>query len=132
MSLDLTLLLAMVGMQTFFKFRKSQIRKFLGSFRYCKSTHFLDVTRETWAQIAHSQFFMVNPQIANPQISLVCQSANRKPANFLCHRTARMKRPIFKVRPFHGSPAKIWPQASLFGEFFLQNFESEHFKTIIV
>jgi hypothetical protein len=28
-----------------------------------------------------AKFVMINPQIANPQISLVCQSANRKSAN---------------------------------------------------
>jgi hypothetical protein len=43
-----------VGKQTFFEVRKSQIRKFLGS-----------------------------SAIANPQISQICQSANRKSANFL-------------------------------------------------
>jgi hypothetical protein len=54
-----------------------QIRKFLGSFLYHKIRKFLSCANP---QIAN--FYMVNPQIANPQISLVFQSANLKSGNF--------------------------------------------------
>jgi hypothetical protein len=48
----------------FLRIRKSQIRKFLGSFRYRKSANFLGVP------IANPQIIiMINPQIANSQIS---------------------------------------------------------------
>jgi hypothetical protein len=51
------------GKQTFYKVRKSQIRKFLGSFRYRKSANFLGVLSANW------QIVMINPQIENPQVS---------------------------------------------------------------
>ena len=46
-----------VGKQTFYKVRKSQIRKFLGSFRYRKSANFLGVLSANW------QIVMINPKL---------------------------------------------------------------------
>ncbi len=51
----------------------------MGSFRSRKSANFLGVPVRT-SQI--SKFFMINTQIANPQLFKVFQSANHKSANF--------------------------------------------------
>jgi hypothetical protein len=55
-----------VGKQIFLNVRKSQIHKFLGLFRYCKSANFLG---NASPQIANPQIFIIDPQIATPQIS---------------------------------------------------------------
>ncbi len=60
---------AKVAKQLFFK-----IRKFLGLIRNHKSANFWDM------QVR--KFLFIDPQIANPQILLVSQSANCKSANF--------------------------------------------------
>ncbi len=78
---------------------KSQILKFLGSFRY-----------------ANSQFCMINSHIDNPQIYLVCQSAYHKSANsqIFHHGTERTKYMLYKVLPLFGlymaKPPKISAQ----------------------
>jgi hypothetical protein len=46
---------------------KSANRKFLGSFRYCKSANYF--LRYSSPQIANPQIFMINPQIVNSQVS---------------------------------------------------------------
>jgi hypothetical protein len=49
----------------FIEVRKSQISKFLGSFRYRNYANFIGMPAP---QIANPQIFTINPQIANPQI----------------------------------------------------------------
>jgi hypothetical protein len=54
----------------------------------------------------------INPQIANLQISYVCQSANRKSANF------------YDIATLHQNS----PKSCLLGEFVRYKFELENFK----
>ncbi len=78
----------MVGTKFFFVSPQTQIRKFFDSFRNRKSTNFWGVPVRK-SQIR--KFLMINPQIANPKISLVSQSAIANPlvckekAVFLIH-----------------------------------------------
>jgi hypothetical protein len=70
-----------VGTQNFFLLvRKSQIRKFSGSFRNHKSANF-------WGLLVRKspirKFVLINPQITNPKIPLWSQFANSKYANLL-------------------------------------------------
>ncbi len=67
-------LAAKVGTLIFFKTADC---KFLGSFRNRKSTNLWGVLVRK-SQIR--RFVMINPQIANPKISLMFQSPNRKSA----------------------------------------------------
>ncbi len=62
-----------VGMQTFSYVHKSQIHNFMGSFQIHKSTKTAN---------RKCNFVMIDLRIANPQISLVFQSANYESANF--------------------------------------------------
>jgi hypothetical protein len=57
-------------------FLSSQIRKFLGSFRFPQIRKFL---RNASPQIANSQIFISNLQIASPQISTkLCNSVSKQ------------------------------------------------------
>jgi hypothetical protein len=68
-----------VGTQIFLLVSKSQIRKFLGSFRNHKSANFFGVpVRKSHIR----KFVVIDPQIANPQISLLSQSEKCKSAHF--------------------------------------------------
>jgi hypothetical protein len=64
---------------------QAQIRKFLG---YASP------------QIANPQYFMINPQIANLQISYLCQSDTSKSENVSPDKTSFKKLTCFL--PFHG------------------------------
>jgi hypothetical protein len=63
----------------FYFFRRSQIDKFFGLFRYRKSANFLVVPVR---KLQTRKFCMINPQIENPHISEVSQSVNYKSDNF--------------------------------------------------
>jgi hypothetical protein len=61
------------GKQIFLQVRKLQIRKFWA--------HSAIANPQITGLRRSATFVMINPQIANPQISLVTQSANRKSSN---------------------------------------------------
>ncbi len=62
------------GARHFFVVHKSQICKFLGTFRYCKSTHFLGLP----ICKVNPQICLINLPIENRKISDGCKSPNRK------------------------------------------------------